>query len=68
MIWKLLDKMDGWTTVAMKVPGGWLVRHENDAADDPQNPEDTFVRIATSTMCFVPDPDHSWERWEEGPN
>ena len=38
-----------------KVPGGWLVFY--------RETEGIFERpnLLTSTMCFYPDPDHSWD-------
>lgn len=56
-MWELI----GNGTERMKVPGGWVI-HRVDCQYDYM-PTDFITndqwKIST-TMCFVPDPDHSW--------
>ena len=54
--WEAVFETDGEYTKRLYVHGGWLVK----TVDWFDSNEDSDSSVSTS-ICFVPDPTHSWE-------
>jgi hypothetical protein len=50
----------GQATFRAKVPGGWLIRHDNYMDSEREKGLDGLT-LMQSCMVFVPCPNHKWE-------
>ena len=49
----------------LKVPGGWIVKHIEDVMTNVSQDTIEHGYEFRSSICFVPDPDHTWEIIDE---
>ena len=55
-LWENIDS----DTARLKVPGGWLVRYDNEVVEIVHGEELQSGYQWRSSMNFVPDPNHDW--------
>lgn len=61
MVWEELKQNHGGYLYRSKVPNGWLVKEVQDTGSYDQNARLVDGYYWTSSITFVPDPEHSWE-------
>lgn len=58
--WERVEQDSAGYLERAEVPGGWLVRETNDVLGDDPNGGMASGWSWTSSITFVPDPNHEW--------
>lgn len=61
MVWQEIKQNHGGYLYRAKVPNGWLVKAVEDVVLVTQESGKQDGYSWTSSITFVPDPEHSWE-------